>query len=47
MFKCNIHGYCLTNICPKCKKRAKQVGTKFSLDDKYGEYRRKEKWIGN
>jgi rRNA maturation protein Nop10 len=44
MYKCEIHGYCLTKICPVCKKSAKTVETRFSPDDKYGRYRREEKW---
>ena len=49
MFKCRKHGYCLTKICPKCKETAEEIINKFSIDDKYGKYRRKEKWdkIGN
>jgi rRNA maturation protein Nop10 len=46
MYKCDNHGYCLTETCPKCKLRAKKAGTIFSLEDKYGEYRRKCRMTG-
>jgi rRNA maturation protein Nop10 len=44
MFKCDKHDYCLESICPICKKQAKKTGSKFDIEDKNGEYRRKEKW---
>jgi rRNA maturation protein Nop10 len=47
MFKCPDHGYCISEACPKCPKTALKVGTTFSIDDKNGEYRRKEKWTGS
>lgn len=47
MFKCKIHGYCLTENCPRCDEKAVEVKVaKFSPEDKYGKYRREEKWSG-
>jgi H/ACA ribonucleoprotein complex subunit 3 len=44
MYKCSKCGYTLESVCPKCKQKTKIIKLpKFSVEDKYGEYRRKAK----
>ena len=41
ILKCLEHGYMLEKICPKCNQETiLPRPPKFSLQDKYGEYRR-------
>ncbi|MBD3259411.1 ribosome biogenesis protein [Candidatus Woesearchaeota archaeon] len=45
MYRCDSCGtYTLEQACPKCRQKTKIIKhSRFSIEDKYGKYRRKAK----